>query len=63
MSAEFCTICGIYGTTTKKCCGNNKEYRIKELNEMIRQNKDKILELKFENLEMLNELSELTNEQ
>jgi hypothetical protein len=62
MSAEFCTICGVYGTSTKKCCGNNKEYRIKELYEMIGENKSMILGLEFENLEMLHELEKLENE-
>lgn len=63
MSAERCILCGVSGTTTNRCCGNNKEYRIKELNQMIEHNQLHIQILKEEILEFLNERSELTDEE
>ncbi len=48
MSAEKCIICGVSGTSTRRCCGNNKEYQIKKIDEKILKLKDQIKDLRTE---------------
>ena len=55
MSGTKCTICGVSGTSTYKCCGNNKEVRIKQLKREIERHEDEIVYLQ-------NEITELENE-
>ena len=55
MSGECCSICGISGTSTKRCCGNNPEYRINQINNEIQRLKEEILYLKNELMELENE--------
>lgn len=55
MSGERCNICGIFGTSTSKCCGNNKEVRIKQIKEEMKKLRKEFKILK-------EELEELNNE-
>ena len=55
MSGERCLICGVSGTSTRKCCGNNPQVRIKQINDEIKRLEDEIFYLKME-------LSDLENE-
>ena len=55
MSGERCLICGISGTSTRRCCGNNPQVRIKQINEEIRRLENEIIYLKAELKELENE--------
>lgn len=55
MSGERCLICGVSGTSTRKCCGNNPEVRIKQIKEEIRRLENEIIFLKSELTELENE--------
>jgi phosphoribosyl-dephospho-CoA transferase len=55
MSGERCIICGVFGTSTAKCCGRSPKHRIAQI-------KTEVLALEQEIEFLLDELYELENE-
>lgn len=62
MSAERCLICGVSGTSTKRCCGNNSDFRLEQIKKQLDDNNRKILLLKKENIDLIIERIDLKNE-
>lgn len=62
MSAERCTVCGVSGTSTYRCCGNNKDVRISQINREIDGIEDEIYNLQALKSELLEEKADLENE-
>jgi len=63
MSAEKCNICGVSGTSTYKCCGNNKEVRIKQIQKEISFIAVDIYNLELKKAELYSELDNLLLEE
>jgi hypothetical protein len=63
MSAEKCNICGVSGTSTYRCCGNNKDFRIKQIQKQIMIIDVQIHDLEYKKLELYSELDNLQLEE
>lgn len=63
MSAEKCNICGVSGTSTYKCCGNNTDVRIKQIHKSINSININIMKLEKQKEELYSELDNLLSEE
>ena len=60
--ASKCNICGISGTSTYKCCGNNKEFRITQISKEIETIDNQIEMLKQKKIELIIEKVQIEHE-
>ncbi len=58
-----CNICGISGTSTYRCCGNNKNVRLKQIEKELTICHETISEMKVRIVRLVNERIDLENEE
>ena len=63
MSAEKCSICGVSGTSTYRCCGNNKNVRLLQIEKEVKKINDKIDQLKKQKIDLIIEKVTLEDEE